>query len=133
MADEKNQNQRVRLRNSSAGPRGVNAIAGTRVLQPGEEGDFEMSMQELSNLSDFSITYLNKDGTPVSGKLPGGGTQRAQQIGAQGDGEDGGDEYDGMTDDELRSFLEERDGRAPPSNIKRETMLRRARGDDDGE
>jgi hypothetical protein len=39
------------------------------------------------------------------------------------------DEFDAMSDDDLRDHLTERDGKAPHHNAKRETLLAKARGE----
>lgn len=54
----------------------------------------------------------------------------AQELldGVQGSGDDdGGDDFDGMTNEGLINYLKERDGRAPHPNTSREKLLARAR------
>lgn len=48
-----------------------------------------------------------------------------KELGEEGEA----DEFDVMSDDDLRAHLTERDGKAPHHNAKRETLLAKARGE----
>lgn len=100
-----------KVTNIARGPRYFHSNAGTKTLDPGQsvEGiEFgEGMLDALRRRGDFVTEEMGKP-------LP----SAANVV-----------DFDAMTDDELRAHIETRDGKAPAANAKRETLLRRAKGE----
>lgn len=123
---EKSEFKHYRVVNAG-GPRVIHHAGGTRLLEKGASfvgafhpGNIEAMqrpgrMLHLTEASEKDAQAFALENARQTGSAP------LVPEGAQ-------DRFDGMSDDELRAFVEETSGQPPRANAKRETLLRRARG-----
>lgn len=106
----------TKVKNVSKGPRYFHrqASGGTAVmLNPGQSWEGELDEVALKGLQSRNV-----EGKPAEFEIDGdvGGATIQEE-----------DEFDVMSDEELRTYLTDRDGKAPAHNMRRDTMLERAR------
>lgn len=113
-----------KVTNIARGPRYFHHKAGTTTLDPNQSAENvefgEGQLEGASNRGDFVIEDMDK---PLKGKAG----ERVREVLDKTAGGDQGDEFDAMSDDELKAFIERRDGKATRAT-KRETLLSQARG-----
>lgn len=116
----------TKIKNVTAGERFFYPAAeegnqgGVIVLAPGQEWEGKVTKAALT-----SLKRRNKEGGVAEFEIDGS-TGGAEVVEEQPEG-GGEDQFDGMTDEQLRSFIEERDDRTPAHNASRETLLKKAR------
>jgi hypothetical protein len=94
----------VTVKNNSAAPQGVHTEKGVQFVAPGASRELSLNDEQLFRVK--ALPFL-----------------AYEEIAEQPEP----DQFDAMTDDELRAHLTERDGKAPHPNAKRETLLAKAR------
>ncbi len=122
---------RATIINNSKANQGVYSVDGLVFIEPGRQ-------RTLTIADDHVVATKRLPFLSIEEKLE----KVADPLDHDGDGKKGGvvdptpltDEekielLDAMTDDELRTFLTDRDGKAPHPNAKRETLLAKARGE----
>ena len=113
-----------KIKNASAGPRGITAGGETIMLEPGEERELDVQAGDLK-VAKASGWF------GIDGKEPeAGASDTAPSDNPATTAPPAGtstDRFDAMSDDDLRAFIEDRDGKAPHANSKRETLLAKAR------
>jgi hypothetical protein len=116
----------MKVTNNSKAIQGVWAKGGLVMIDPGQTRDVDIAADYLARAR--ALPFLK--------------VESADPLDHDGDGEKGGvadatpltdaekvELLDAMTDDELREFIAERDGKAPHPNAKRDTLLAKARGE----
>lgn len=91
-----------------------------------KEGDGQPGFVKIAEDGSREQSTALIEGNPVQPATPSdialATAQRAEEA-----GETVTDDFDGLTDDELKAFLKERDGRTPHPNTGREKLLAQAR------
>lgn len=115
---------------NAGGPRLVHHRGGHRLLEKGETfvGEFDAPTIEVMNRPGrmLHVTVANKDDEKAFAARNVQTGKSAPLVPASPDGSS--DQFDAMSDEELRAHIEAASGKAPHPSAKRETMLRRARG-----
>jgi hypothetical protein len=128
----------MRVKNISNGPRGVHVggiidsvpdgrggfrdqlVGGhTVVLRPGEEQDLDVDTGTLKHA-------VRSDWFQIEGEATVQAQDDSEGAATVADAPD----FDAMSDDDLRTFIEKRDGERPHHRTGRETLLRKARGEE---
>lgn len=90
--------------NRGKAPQGIHTQHGVVWVRPGSQRDLHVDEDQLARVE----------------RLPG----IAHEV---LEADEPTDQFDAMSDDDLRAHLAERDGKAPHPNAKRETLLAKAR------
>lgn len=98
---------KITVKNNGKAPQGVHTRKGVIWVKPGGEREMEVSDHHLERVK--AMKHLKHE------VVEGGGDPNPE------------DEFEAATDDELRAFLTNRDGKPPHPNAKRETLLAKAR------
>jgi hypothetical protein len=124
----------TRIKNIGKGPRffhldhgepndrGQGGLPGRVInLDPGQEWEGEVPDATLKQMKRRNDN-LRQTKQPLDWSIDGSEDKAPSNVGK--------DEFDNMNDQQLRDFIAERDGKAPPGNTLRETLLAKARGEE---
>lgn len=118
----------MKITNTSKANQGVWAADGTLVqIEPGQTREVEVAEDYAERVKE--LPFLKVDGGPLDHDKDGekGGAAEASVV-APADFDP--ELIDAMTDDELRGFITQRDGKAPHPNTGHDKLLAKARGED---
>jgi hypothetical protein len=112
------------IKNTSKAPQGVHTVDGLVFIEPGHQRTVIVHPDHAERTKRSSLLSVEvRDETEASPEPATADGPSAPPA------EFDPDLIDAMTDEELRAFIQNRDGRAPHPNTGREKLLARAKGD----
>lgn len=114
----------MKIKNTSAAPQGVHTTNGLEWLQPGQTRTLDVASEYEARVK--KLPFLKVLADPLDHDADGKKGGQAQAAEAKVSEPK---VFDDMTDDELRGFIADRDGKAPHPNTGREKLLAKAMGD----
>lgn len=114
---------KMKITNTSKANQGVWAADGALVqIEPGQTREVDVADDYFDRVK--ALAFLKVDGGPLDHDKDG------EKGGAVAPVEFDPEMVDAMTDEELRAFITQRDGKAPHPNTGHDKLLAKARGED---